>query len=319
MKKLVCIFLSVSLLLNLMLFATFINRDETPETGTSNLELRTVYPYLSPRVFLEEPNDVLVNFVSLRTKLREYQATVPVDFGIYFEYLPSGVSIGVNDQERFVLASLLKVPLVMGIYKQYERGELTKDEILTIKEENLDPFFGTLWKKGAGTQLTVDELVKLTLIYSDNTAQRVLFSNSADATLEDVFDSLDIPKELDNQQPVVNAKNYSSILRSLYLSSYLSEDNSNEIMDILTQSQFNDKLVAGVPADIKVAHKIGVHQGGESGKSTYTDCGIVYVPKRPYILCMMIKANEPEAQHHMKEVSRYVYEYVSQANGISKP
>jgi beta-lactamase class A len=253
----------------------------------------------------------LINFVDLRSKLRSYHAHTQEPLGIYFEYLPSGVSIGIDEKQTFVLASLLKVPMVMGVYKHMENHEITRDTVLTVEQSDIDPFFGDLWKRGLGVKLTVDELIKLSLIDSDNTAQKLLFRTSPALTIENVFDSLDIPKERNDDLPVVSPKNYSSILRSLYLSSYLSREHSNEILDILTRTKFNDKLPAQLPPNIKVAHKIGVHLDKNSSASIYTDCGIVYVPKRPYILCIMVKSDEKTATKDISEISKIVFDYVN--------
>jgi len=133
--------------------------------------------------------------------------------------------------------------------------------------------------------------------------------------LSDVFDYLDIPKESEEDGPVVTAKNYSSILRSLYLSSYLPKEQSNEILEIMTKSVHTDRLAAGVPNSIKIAHKIGVHEKAVEGLGdVYTDCGIVYLPKRPYVLCMMTTSNGEQARTNMSAISKIVYDYVSTEN-----
>lgn len=302
----------VSIALNIITIA-YILTPLAKKTTDQSTVLRKTFPLLSPRVFIENPNDILINFMELRTKLRTYTDSVKNPLGIYFEYLPSGVSIGINEKESFVLASLLKVPLVMGVYKNIEDGSIKKSDMKTIEEKHLDPYFGVLWKKGPGTKLSIEDLIRYTLTQSDNTAQRMLFTTLSDKNVEDVFDSLDIPRELTGTQPVVSAKNYSSILRSLYLSSYLHEENSQEMLTLLTQSPFSDKIVAGVPANITVAHKIGVHLGGEKNKEIYTDCGIVYIPERPYIICIMTKSDEPSARTVMKNLSKIIYDYVSSA------
>lgn len=311
-KRFLLSIISFSIIFNILALVFIFSKEPTIPNRAK--DLRSRYSLLSPRVFMENPNDRLVNFVELRNNLNDYYLKSGKDFGFYFEYLPSGVSIGVNDKESFILASLLKVPLVMGVYKQIEEGKNKKDDILTIQEEHLDPLFGNLWKKGAGTKISLLDAVKYTLINSDNTSMSVLFSAVPVGTLEEVFDSLDIPKELSGSSPVVTPKNYSSILRSLYLSSYLSEDDSNEILHLLTQTPFNDKLAAGVPPGVKVAHKIGVHEGDIKGKEVFTDCGIVYVPKRPYILCIMASENENTSRTIMKDISKTVYDYVSSVN-----
>lgn len=310
MRKALIISLVVSVITNIIL-VIFLLYNFKPNQHEI---FRNEFPFLSPRLTIEVPNDVIINFVPLREKLNKYQNGTKNSFGIYFEYLPSGVSIGINEKDTFVLASLLKVPLVMAVYKQIEKGALKPDDILTIQEKNLDTKFGDLWKRGIGAKVTVQEAIRLALIDSDNTAKSLLFTTLPQGRLEDVFDYLDIPKEF-GEIPVVTPKNYSSILRSLYLSSYLPKKDSNEILELLTQTKFDDKIVAGIPEYIKVAHKIGVaYDIADFGKSTYTDCGIVYLPKRPYILCVMTRSSEEDARKHMSEVSKIVYGYVSTAN-----
>lgn len=311
-RQILLLICGISIIFNILTLVFIFSK--TPQKSSPNLQLRSIFPLLSPRVFLENPNDRLINFVKLRQDLSDYYKKSGAHIGFYFEYLPSGVSIGVNDKEDFILASLLKTPLAMGVYKNIDEGKIHKTDILEVKKEHLDNAFGDLWKKGPGINLSLMEAIKYTLILSDNTAKNVLFSAVPEGTLEDVYDSLDIPKDATGGDLVVTPKNYSSILRSLYLSSYLSEESSNEILTLLTETPFNDKLVAGVPKTVKVAHKIGVHKGDIPGQEIFTDCGIVYVPKRPYILCIMSKENEPTSRKVMKDISSIVYSYVSSTN-----
>lgn len=301
------IILIVSLISNIF-FTVHFYIDLT--TSSSDL-----YPLLSPRIFVENQNDIIINFIALRKQIKEYVDNISHKEAIYFEYLPSGVSIGINEKEEFTLASLLKVPLVMGVYKQIERGNLSKDNILTIQKDDIDPAFGDLWKKGVGYKITVEKAIRLTLTESDNTAKSVLYNNMPPGMIEEVFNFLDIPMIRENNETsVVTAKNYSSILRSLYLSSYLNKKNSNEILNILTETIFTDKLPAGFSGKVKIAHKIGVFDKDNPLKSIFTDCGIIYVPKRPYILCIMTQTDEEMARDDMRHISKLVYDYVLKYN-----
>jgi beta-lactamase class A len=315
MNKGLLLILSISVIVNIILIQFVVLSPHQTSIGQSTTPEK--FPLLSKRIFVENQNDLLINFIPLRNELNDYHSKTKSPVGIYFEYLPSGVSIGINEKENFILASLLKVPQAMAVYKQIDAGKMREEDVLTVKEENLDPFFGNLWKKGVGTKLTVKEAVDLMLKESDNTAKSVLFYALPDGSLEEVFDYLDIPKELDGKSVVVTPKNYSSILRSLYLSSYLSKEHSSEIIETLSNTKFNDKLPAGIPKNIKVAHKIGVHTQVSGKNLVYTDCGIIYEPKRPYILCVMVKPEEEEeeeARKIIKDVSKIVYDYVSNAN-----
>lgn len=64
------------------------------------------YPLLSKRILQEFPQDVLVNFLGLRTDLKNQVEPYGEDFGFYFEYLPTGTSIGINSEDDFYAASL---------------------------------------------------------------------------------------------------------------------------------------------------------------------------------------------------------------------
>ena len=275
------------------------------------------YPYLSKRVFIENQNDILINFVGLRSVLREYVSTQKAKIGVYFEYLPSGTSIGVNDTREFAQASLVKVPIVMTAYKFIEQGKIDINQKLTIRPELIDKKFGDLWRKGAGAQVTVAEAIRLSLVESDNTAAKLLIAALPVGEVDKLFDSLDIPRRSIDNSPFISPKSYSSIFRSLYLASTISVEHSNAILEHLSRSLFKDQLVAGVSGgNIKIAHKIGEYQPDNNPSQTfYSDCGIIYVPSRPYMLCVMTEdVSKTKADEYIRTISKLTYEFVTLVN-----
>lgn len=271
------------------------------------------YPLLSPRIFAERQNDILINFLPLRKTIRELTAPYGTTFGLYFEYLPSGTSVGINEKEGYYAASLIKVPVVMAYYRQIEETGLSfGNNLIQLEERDIDRDFGTLWQRGVGATLTYDEAVRLSLIESDNTAALALANRVQQEHFDAVYEGLDIDFTKVENRVIISSKQYASILRALYLSSVLSKVSSNAILIMLTQTKWNDKLPAGVPQDITVAHKFGIFEE----KGVYQDCGIVFVPKRPYVLCMMSQSSEEEARTRIVAVSKMIYEYVSNANHV---
>lgn len=273
------------------------------------------YPLLSPRIFAENQNDILINFLPLRNTLRTVSTEYGDTFGLYFEYLPSGTSIGINEKTEYFSASLIKVPVVMAYFRQKEESGLNIDQTtVQIQENEIDKEYGTLWKRGAGAKIEFQEAVKLALTESDNTALLVIANNVQQQYFEDVYQGLDIDYQEKDQRVMITPKQYSSILKALYLSSVLSKESSQAILTMMTKTNFSDKLVAGIPKDILVAHKTGVYEKGQ----IYQDCGIVYVPKRPYILCMVSRSNEFTARERMKYISEQVYRFIVDANRDGK-
>ena len=118
----------------------------------------------------------------------------------------------------------------MKTYKLIEEGKLQERDQLTIKVENIDILSGELWKKGVGATVTVEEAIKYSLIDSDNTAYQILKAEvnkkttdmeGEEAFVAEVYDYIDIPRELEGETAYITPKNYSSILRSLFFSAYL--------------------------------------------------------------------------------------------------
>jgi beta-lactamase class A len=278
--------------------------------GSNELNIaREKYPLIAKRVLLDEwagATDIITNFLPLRQQIREVVKPYEDSFALYFEYLPTGTSIGINEDSEFTAASLLKVPVVMAYYHKKEIAGYEQDPTVKIQQNELDKHFGELYKKGAGYDINLADAVKLALTESDNTASLILADQISQDDFSYVYEGLDIPLTVKDESPIVTAQQYTSILKSLYFASILSKDDSQKILDILTKTKFNDKLPAGVPEGIPVAHKIGLID-----KQIYQDCGIVYVPARPYVLCMISKSDRKTAVTRMSTISKMVYYYVS--------
>lgn len=297
------IILAVSIFFNIILFFSC-------RVNCSNDPIINQYPLLAKRILNENFNDILVNFLDLRTDLRTTVEPFGQTFSFYFEYLPTGTTIGVNEKEEFYAASLFKLPVIMSYYRQQERLKERTDPVLTVSEEDLDQEFGDLWKKGAGYRIKMSDAIKLAITDSDNTAIRLVVPQITEDDFEHVYQALDIDLRRDDGGARLTTKGYTSILKALYFSSVLEKDDSQNILDLLTKTKFVDKLPAGVPQNIPVAHKIGVYnKDGEN--EAYMDCGIVYIPNRPYALCMLSISNEDIARERMKLISKKIYDYVS--------
>lgn len=306
-KHILLLILGISIIGNSIFFVLW---QKASKQDTDFVIAQEKFPYLSKRILQEFPQDILINFLDLRSALREQVKPFGDDFGFYFEYLPTGTSIGIHEKVEFHAASLFKVPVVMAYYHIRERTNRVDDQILSIQKDQIDGEFGDLWKRGEGAKIKASEAVRLTLIDSDNTAAKLLVPFVTQQDFNAVYEALDVDLQTDEEGALISAKNYSSILKALYFSSVLSQKSSQEILALLTQTKFPDKLASGVPQGIPVAHKIGDFID-KTGKQGFRDCGIVYVPRRPYLLCMFSVGDEQTARVRMQAVSRTVYDYVS--------
>jgi beta-lactamase class A len=84
----------------------------------------------------------------------------------------------------------------------------------------------------------------------------------------------------------------------------LSSSSREGIIDIMKRQKFNERIPAGVPEKIEIAHKTG------SIKGVRNDAGIVYAPESPYVIGVFSKnlADEKAGVACLAELSRVVWE-----------
>ncbi len=267
---------------------------------------------LAKRIFLSKPSDTLVNFEPLRADLRNELAYYDGKVSLYFEYLPTGTSIRIGDAQHLVAASLLKVPVAMEVYKLAEAGAVNLDEKISLKKEWLDDGYGELYKKGVGYTLTIREFAVLMIENSDNTALKAVQSvvDAHKSSLKTgAYDALDVDYIDDERTNLsMTARSYASFLKCLYFACYVSTDASQEIMTYLTHSTYGGTGRIGeyIPDNVPIAHKMGV-----AGNEVQSDCGIIYVPNRNYLVCVMLNETKAKGEEVIAQVSKRIYDYIT--------
>ena len=270
------------------------------------------YTLLANRIFSDNPNDTILNFAPLRKELRQYFSSLNVNYSFYAEYLPTGTSIKINQDNPMVGASLLKVPVVMNLFYAAEHGQIKLSQKVTMQEGDVDKRSGTLWEKGVGSTFTLKELAEHAIVDSDNTAVNMLIgaTSSKFDLFQKTIDELDVDlTAANNSQTTLGAQGYSSMLKCLYLSCVNTFSDSQQILQWMTESNSPPRLRAKIPSTVKVAHKYGT-----SGGVSESDCGIVYVPKRPYIICVMVEADSDTANTIIQTASKKMYDYITTSN-----
>lgn len=313
-KKNILIALGVGVALVVLVLGVY-NLGKDSVSGTAQAAVKAEqqaadYSLLAKRLFTEDPNDSWVNFSTLRKQINDYYATNNLNGSIYFEYLPTGTSVRINGDDQLVAASLIKLPAAMDLYKAAELGKVNLDETITLKQEWLNDQYGELYKKGAGYQLTLREAVKIMLKDSDNTALKAVSASLGNRLTSDqnVFSSLDMDYQVNKDFTVsIGARSYSSTLKCLYFACHNNKADSQELLSYLTDTPYSTRIAAGIDdKKIKVAHKIGTQFN-----EVQSDCGIVYYPKRNYVLCVMIDGNESrESDKKIADISKITYDFI---------
>lgn len=242
---------------------------------------------------------------------------------IYFRDLRGGPTLGVSADEHFIPASLLKLPLILAYFSiEEETPGLLQVKLLyqsdKIPSSEVPTGIALNYSQGLteGKTYTVKEIMKSTIVYSDNLAYYLLLdylNNRPNGTQKILrtFQELGIIDPRNITEEVVSTRGYASLFRMLYNVSYLNAPDSEEVLDWLSQSVFAEGLQAGIPKDIPLANKFGTRELDDM-KTQLHDCGIVYYPKNPYILCVMTRGKDiNELARIIATVSKLVYQEVN--------
>lgn len=305
MKQLVVIVSSLTFILGLgvgfLLFKTFhshaaqvVNNDKMEEIRAGG------YKFISPLLECEVGGGSKLNALDrLQSNIRslidqETEAGNITEAAVYFRELNNGPAFGVNQEMDFAPASLLKLPVMMAYLKSYDDDpdQLQKKKYkYEGKDVLLDQSIKPEETLEKGKEYTVLELIEKMMIYSDNASLTVLEDHIDPALIDKVTLELGIETAgTHTPDDYMSVRGYATLFRILYNASYLEKDMSEKALEILSKSDFKDGIVAGLPAGIVVSHKFGEREL-DSGITQLHDCGIVYYPKNPYLICLMTKGD----------------------------
>jgi beta-lactamase class A len=117
------------------------------------------------------------------------------EMGLYAKNLGTGETIAVNADQRFPTASLIKVAVMAEIYRQIEAGKLRLDTAVTLRDaDKAGDETVPLNMLHDGTVLTISDLLKFMIAYSDNTATNLLIARVGTKSVNALLDSLGLKK-----------------------------------------------------------------------------------------------------------------------------
>lgn len=231
---------------------------------------------------------------------------------VYVRVLNKGACFSVNEHERFSPGSLLKVPLMIHLFKESERNpSLLKKAILFDGHHDPRRLPSILGEQlVAGRSYTASDLLRRMIVHSDNDATVLLYAqlhNSDDA----VYADLNLAKPDPNGSDYfVTAEEYSRFFRVLFNATYLTAPLSDEALRIMAQSSFRGGMMKPLPDGVRVPRKFGERE--TAGVKQFHEFGIVYLGNEPYLLGVMTRGRDMnELEDVVSDLSEIVYKTLS--------
>jgi beta-lactamase class A len=248
--------------------------------------------------------------------------------GLAYIDLASGDTLFLNPDSSFHAASTMKVPVMIELFRRSASGSFGMDQGLMVVNQfasivdgsayALDPNSdsdSTLYHR-IGQRIPVDTLLRLMITRSSNFATNTLISLvGADAVtrtmrslgansiqvLRGVEDGKAFDKGMNN---TTTARDLAIILEAIEEGRAAPPDATREMREILLAQEFNEKIPAGLPAGVRVAHKTG-----EITAHSH-DAAIVYPPgRKPYVLVVLTRGIQDGAKSSklIADVSSLIY------------
>jgi beta-lactamase class A len=215
-----------------------------------------------------------------------------IKFSLYFRNLNNGPWFGINENEQFFPASLIKLPILIMYLKWAEIDPSILLRTLKVQElSDVPQVYKPEKKLEKDKTYAVKDLLEYLIRYSENNAIPLLLSILPEDIQVHVFQDLGVPIPT-KEGYQITTKDYASFFRILYNASYLSKSLSENALALLSETTFEDGIRGNIPQEITIAHKFGEREIiGEDNKILHQlhDCWIVYYPGYPYLICVMTK------------------------------
>lgn len=238
------------------------------------------------------------------------------EVGVYYrELTPGGDSIALNADVRMHAASTMKVPVMMQLFLDDQRGIRSLDTTLVVTRTfrsivdgstfDLPPESDadTMFYGRVGEQVSVRSLVDRMITWSSNLATNMLIQEAEPGRIATMLsalgaDSMSVLRGVEDLKAfeaglsnTTTARGLGAVLAALVESDLFISDSRDQMIEILSRQHFVDGIPAGLPTGVRFANKTGWITGISH------DAAIVFpAAADPYVLVVMVRGHPDEDQ-----------------------
>jgi beta-lactamase class A len=213
-----------------------------------------------------------------------------------------GVAVlDLSDRHRYLLhasdvfpqASSIKICVLAELYRQAQQGKLKLTDLYTVNASDLVPDSDIMGGLTPGvTRITLRDLATMMVAVSDNSATNVLIDRVGMDNVNALLNWLglretrlrrkmmDIRAASEGRENVSTPIEMMNLLEALYHGRVLNKEMTEDFFKVLSTHK-DSWIPRELPDDLKIANKPGALEGVRN------DSGVIFVEKRPYILCVM--------------------------------
>ena len=243
------------------------------------------------------------------------KANPSLDASIFVWDSSNGNYVDINGETPYPAASIIKIPVLISMFKAIENGKFQKTDVIPLEEYYRSEGSGDLQYQAQGLKLSLDNLARIMITDSDNSATNMIISaiGSMDSVNNDIKSWGLSNTHINTWLPDMGGTNYTTtkdltvMLHNLDNEDFLSLESRADIFDYMGHVKNNRLLAAGIPENASIAHKTG-----DIGKML-GDSGIIYSPNgRKYIVSILVKRphNDYRGKELIVNASKMIYDYM---------
>ena len=260
----------------------------------------------------------------LEKQLQALIAGFKGDIGIYVHNLKNHRQVAINADTIFPTASIVKIPILTGIMRKIEDGQLTYHQPLIYKDSLLYEGEDILGSFKNNEKIELSKVLMLMLTTSDNTASLWLQSIAGTGTsINELMDSLGLPNTRVNSRTPgrteqrnkwgwgqTTPREMGQLLEKIINHEVISYTASEKMLRLMSRNYWDEEAISRIPAAVFIASKSGAVDASRS------ELLFVNGKKCSYVFSIFTKNNqdrswEPtnEAWELTRKISELLWKY----------
>lgn len=238
---------------------------------------------------------------------------------------PNGERFAHNADRRYRAASTVKIPLMIEIYRQVDRGERALTDEYVVNDADRAKGSGIILGLHTGARLNLEDLICLTISISDNTATNVLIDyagmDAVNATMRELgMTQASLgrkmkgrPAQGDEPENWATSEDYIAVLQAI-LEGRAASPESCERMLAMLETQTNTRRISRY-----LPEQEGVRWGSKTGSvlGVTNDVGFVTTERGTLLISVFCEAL-PD-QHVGEQVIGDISRAAMKATGVVEP
>lgn len=225
------------------------------------------------------------------------------EIGVYVKDIKRNKIVSINADSIFPTASMVKIPILIGVMDKITKGELSYNDELFYKDSLLYEGEDLLGSFRNGEKIELGKVMMLMLTMSDNTASLWLQSLAGTgARINQILDSMGFTiTRVNSRTPgreedrtrygwgQTSPREMATLMEKIYNKQVVSPDASIRMMRVLSRNYWDQHSLSAIPPTIQVFSKNGAVNASRS------EVLFVNAPRRPYVFCITTKNNKDES------------------------